>query len=204
MSFFSDNDPIFPDPDQARELLVEELSKSQYTGHWDPLTSLISWFKELYDAITFTGETELSLQAVLLGGFLIALVIIGGIVMYNPIRLGGRRSHAVLDDEDISLTEVWTRLQMALSEQHWDDAIVWTFRAQALVLHERDVVTVSPGLTSQEVARAASTVYPHMASQWDQCAQIFDSVRYGDAAATKQDYEVLAHVLQTLDVGRRL
>lgn len=195
-------DPLIPDPETAQSLALEELARPEYNSEADPVSRFFSWLVRTLSNLIGQGDHEFPVDLAMLIGFVVLLIILGTLVIFNPIRLRNGRSSAVLGDENITLDEARARLAKAVSTQQWDEAVVWSVRCQALILDELKIIRVSPGLTAQEVARAASSKFPERTEQYAIAARTFDKVRYGDSAVAEADYRRVAELLDMLTSRR--
>lgn len=197
------NDPLVPDAEEAQRLLQEELARSEYsTESWDFLTRILDKISEFFLALLGIEGYTISLEAALIVGFMLLLIVAIGITFFHPIRLAARRSSAVVDDDDVTLQEAQERLAQAVGAQQWNDAVVWSFRCATLLLDELMILSLTAGVTAQEVSRSARERFPDQRDEFTFAASIFDKVRYGDADATQEDYSRLAALLAVIETRR--
>lgn len=198
------NDPLVPDPDTARDLLKEELARSEYNPEPNLVVRLVHYIREAFSELFSFDTGEFSLRSALIIGFVIVLVILFSLILANPIRLRNRRVHSVMDEEDVTLLQAQQRLNDAVNHEDWSLAVVWAFRCSALVMDQDNLLRVSPGLTAQEVSGAAQRQFPDVLHVFDTAADIFDDVRYGDRMADRNDFEHAALMLRVVEQkGRR-
>lgn len=200
--FIGVEEPLVPDADTAQSLVLEELARSEYDMTADPVTRFFRWLFGLLFSLSPEGDVEIPTQVIVLTGFILLLIILGVAVILNPIRLSKSESSTVWDDQAVTLAQSQENLQRAIAQAKWDEAIVWAFRCQALILDELKVIRVAPGLTAQEVARAASEQFTSHAEAFTNAAATFDKVRYGDSAVTSEDFRPLAELLDIVSARR--
>ncbi|MFC0681378.1 DUF4129 domain-containing protein [Lysobacter korlensis] len=174
--------PVEPDAPDAREWLLDELSKPAYERakpNWFDRASqaVWDWITSLFEG-GFGGPPVLTL--VLLG-----LLILGGVVLafvlFGSPRLNRRSSAfgAVFGETDErDAAELRRAADAAASRGDWTLAIEELFRAIARGLAERAVLTTSPGTTAHHLAERAGAAFPAFADRLRGAARIFDEVRY--------------------------
>lgn len=194
--------PVEPDADEARRLVLDELSKPQYAAAQPTLFDRISqavweWFQSL--TIAGTG-VEVSLLAVLLT--VLAVVVIGAFLIFGMPRLQ-RRSTVTGPlfgvDEERSAAQLRASARKAANESDWTTAIEEQFRAIARALQERTILTPTPGTTAQGFASQATVGFPAQAQALREAAIAFDDVRYLDRAGTEAQYERLVELDRELE-----
>lgn len=177
-------DPLIPDPDTGQSLLAEELARPEYGSEMSPLTRFFAnLLRGIADLFNGEGLGEVPVSSIVLlvfAVFLIALVII---VLLNPVRLLRRQSADLFGEEEATVPLAQERARLAGASGQWEEAVVWEFRACALIAHEKNLLVLSPGLTAKEVV---DRLLPHFATASDALKQgrlDFDGVRYGTAHA---------------------
>ena len=155
--------PLTPDEEEARDWLLKELSRVEYSEAPSPIVrfveAIIRWFTE---ALSWKGQGAPPISLILM---IIAIIAIAGVIIaliLNPIRLARKASRTV-----------------------------WAYRLMVLGLDEHEVVSSTPGLTAHEAARAATRVVPDMGAELAQHAREFDAVRYGHSSMTRDQVEAL-------------
>lgn len=198
----SDDTPLTPDRDEARDWVLGELSRREYqeskpswfdklaSGLWDWLTSL---------EITATdGQQGIGLLVLIL---VIAAVIVTAFIIFGRPALARRsRVATAIFGEDDARTAAHMRAdaQAHASQGRWTEAIADLFRAIARGLADRAVVHMAPGTTAQDFAVKAGRAFPTSAADLAHAAEIFDSVRYLDHEGTQQHYESLVRLDRAL------
>lgn len=197
--------PLTPDPDQARQWLVDELSKPQYAE------AKPSWFDELsrrvFDWFGSLGAQNGDAPAGWLS--LAGIVLVAGIVVLVVLRYGRpslvRRRAALpetIADASRAPAQIREAAERAAAAGELALAVVERFRAIAAALDERTVVRLLPGTTARELAVEASTAFPQLAARIDEASALFDAVRYGGLAPEAPDYERMARLDADLDAAR--
>lgn len=183
--------PLTPDEEEARDWLLKELSRVEYSEAPSPVVrfveAIIRWFTE---ALSWKGQGAPPISLILM---IIAIIAIAGVIIaliLNPIRLARKASRTVFEEE-ASLPEATEAFDQAVAAQDWSLAYVWAYRLMVLGLDEHEVVSSTPGLTAHEAARAATRVVPDMGAELAQHAREFDAVRYGHSSMTRDQVEAL-------------
>lgn len=194
--------PVEPDADEARRLLLDELSKPQYAAAEPTLFDRVAqavwdWFRSL--TLTGTG-VEVSLLTVLL--VVLAVIIVGAFLLFGMPRL--RRRSAVVGplfgvDETRNADQLRAAARRAAGTSDWSTAIEELFRAVARSLQERTVLSPTPGTTAQGFARDAAGAFPAHTDALRSAALVFDDVRYLDHPGTEADFERLLELDRALE-----
>ncbi|WP_354499715.1 DUF4129 domain-containing protein [Mycetocola sp. 2940] len=184
-----------PDAPEARDWLIEELSKPEYTAARPSLFDLLSqeffaWLARLFQPGASVGLDWLPVAVVglVIAGLVVALVIWG-------VPRVNRRSRPATglfgDDDRRTASELRRAAAAAASAGDWTLAVLEQFRAVARGLAERTIVLVSPGTTAHDVAGRASAAFPAASDDLAGAADVFDRVRYLGSDGTPADYERL-------------
>jgi hypothetical protein len=191
--------PVDPDANTAREWAREELAKHEYQGgtgtNW--LQRFFDWISNLISSLGngFGGAWG--------GwGFVVAVIVVAGVIVLAVWLLVGplRRSRGrggddeELGDPTLSADQLRENAQAAARAGDWNAAVIDAYRALIRSLAQRDAIDAPPGMTAFEAALAASASMPAIASGVTADADVFDAVRYGHLAATREHYD---HVLAT-------
>ncbi len=190
--------PLDPDGEQARQLLTSELSDPAYR------VAEPTWFdraaQAVRDAVTglFSGSVTpewASVIALIIGGALLALIVVAIVVWGRPARRSRRSSGSgelFGEREHRSAAELRQAAAAAAKRSDWDAAIVLRLRAAARGLDERGILDLPPGTTAQQFAMQARALSaaagPHLAI----AASAFDAVRYLDQPGTRAGYEAVS------------
>lgn len=193
--------PLDPDADEARRLLLDELSKPQYAAAQPTWFDLLA--QAVWDWITnlrIEGATvEFGLMALIIA--LIIGVVVAAFILFGVPRL--RRRSAVTGplfgvDERRTADQLRSAARTAANAGDYDTAIEEHFRAIARALQERTVFSPAPGTTAQGFARSATRSFPEQATALRTAATAFDDVRYLEHDGTRKQYEQLVELDRTL------
>ena len=180
--------------DAAQRLAHDELSKPVY--HQESLSQAIGhWVSSLLGSL-FSGASRVTpggwWTVVALAALVVAAV---GLVVarVGPVARSARKSGPALDPGSRVMTAKQLREAAAASaaEGDYTAAIVARLRAIATACEERGVTARNAGQTADELAAAAGGRFPGHAAQLVAAARLFDQVRYGGGAGTRDGYERL-------------
>ena len=164
---------------------------SQLGGWWRRTwLQILDWIDGLISA--FPGG-----QRVFFG--LLAVAVLG-LVVYAALRLGRRRNRQIealhlaqrASERGLDPREVERRADRAAADGDYREAVRLRFLAGLLLLDERKAITFRPGITSAEVAATIRS------QAYDQLADRFDAIVYGDDRADLDDHR------QAVDGWRRV
>jgi len=188
--------PVDPDADEARRLLLDELSKAEYRE------AQPTWFDRLAAAI---GDWLQSLTVGSAGGppgigvLIVILVVVVALVVaflvFGLPRLAtrSRDSGSLFGDDDArDAATIRRAAESAASGGDFALAITEMFRATARGLAERTVLTTSPGTTAHDFAQRAATAFPAFVGPLGDAAASFDQVRYLGREGTRAQYDAIA------------
>ncbi|MFC4223869.1 DUF4129 domain-containing protein [Lysinibacter cavernae] len=191
--------PLAPDSDEARDLLLRELSNPSYQAakpSWFDLLSqqIWDWIRSLFDLDTSGGGWGA------LGQLLVVLVVIGLLVaaffIFGMPRLRRRRRSAAGllfgEEETRTAAELRAAAEAAASTNNWNLAVIERYRAIARSLTERVIIRATPGLTAQALAGAAAVEFPGHSQQLEYAARAFDGARYLDEQLSQSHYNDVA------------
>jgi len=200
--------PVDPDADQARDWLVEELAKTKYQER--PPAEPPTWIDDLLDAIrrfldSLGGRETVPFWVVLLVIVLIAVVVVAFLVFGVP-KLRARSSVAGDElfeaDDHRDAAAMRQDADAAARAGEWARAIAERFRAIARSLHERALVSTTPGSTAHDVARRAARALPAHADALETGAADFDAVRYLGDEGDRERYERMVALDRALQASR--
>lgn len=191
--------PVDPTPPQARDWLVEELSKPEYAAAQPSLFDRLSqaffdWLMRLFQP----GEsvpTDWIPVAIVIA---VILAIVVALLVWGMPRLNRRSRPATGlfgDDDTRTADELRRASERAAADGDWTSATLDRFRAIARDLTERTIVFVTPGTTAHDFAGRAAEAFPHAAPRLADAAMTFDEIRYLGAPGSAEQYEHL----RTLD-----
>jgi hypothetical protein len=190
--------PLDPDADEARRLLVDELSRPEYEAARPTALDLAAqavgdWLARLLDG---AGGGLVDLAPVVIGLLVLAVAVVAFLVFGAPRRDRRRaaaRGDGLFGREDSRSAEELRRAAEA-SRRAGDlaAAVSDLFRAIAREQAERTIVAVDPGTTARGFARRAGSAHPAHAVRLEAAARDFDAVRYLGRAGTEEALDRLA------------
>lgn len=199
--------PVDPSGPQAQEWIREELARPEYQAAkptWFDLASkaVQDWIDSLLQGPTGDAGPVLLLVVVLLiAGLIVAAFLIFGRPRVNRRSALERRALFGADDARTA-RELRASAQEAATRGDWVLAIEEQFRAIAVGLDERTLVSVSPGTTATRFAASAAIVLPAEREQLAEAARAFDAVRYLDKTGSPSTYQQLVALDQRLQLAR--
>ena len=184
----------------AQRLARGELSKAIYhqeslaqaIGHW--VNSLLSYLFVGASGVTPGGWwTVVALAALAVAAVALVAVRLG------PVARSGSHGPA-RDPGSRAMTARQLREAAAASATAGDytAAIVARLRAIAAACEERGILFSNAGQTADELAVAAGGRFPGQATHLAAAARLFDQVRYGGEAGTRDGYERLRQLDEAL------
>lgn len=198
--------PVDPEPPEARDWLIDELSKPVYQSAKPTLFDRVAaairdWIESLqFGDVQGPPAFGLGVIVALVAGALIVAFLIFGLPRIN------RRSSVAgsLFGEDDVRTAVMMRsdAETAARGGDYSAAVVEMFRAIARGLAERTIVTTTPGTTATGFATRAGDLFPLLAPQLASAATVFDEVRYLGRTGTAEQYRVIAALESELRATR--
>ncbi|TDC49495.1 DUF4129 domain-containing protein [Jiangella ureilytica] len=206
--------PVDLGRDEARDLARQELSRPSYERDTPLLTRVLRWIADqverILDAATGTLSSQVGLAVIVVIAVAFAAVVI---LRAGPLaRRAAERSGAVLPDRPRSAAEYRAAADDAAARGDWPTAVVERFRAVVAGLEERGVLDPRPGRTADEAAREATAVIGEIAlpdgagsgrtGGMHVAARLFDGVRYGGAAAGRDDDRLLRAVDDAVTAAR--
>lgn len=177
----------------ARRLARAELSKRIYQHNPPLLRRIIDavdhWLGRLFHAASTVPGGWWGLIALL-----ILLVMVTAVILYRigPVaRTRRRAAGAVRGTHARTARELRDSAATLAASGDYSGAICETVRAIAAELDERMVLPPRAGRTADEFAAEASQALPPHAAGLHAAARLFDEVRYGYRAGSRQGYERL-------------
>ncbi|MBG6055895.1 hypothetical protein IWX81_002323 [Salinibacterium sp. CAN_S4] len=198
--------PVDPDPQEAAELLINELSQPQYQAARPTWFDLLA--KAVQDWLSSLRLGDVQGPPALGLGVVVTLAVIGIVVaflIFGVPRLNRRSAVAgSLFGEDDRRTSASIRqdAEAAAARSEYSIAVAEMFRAIARGLAERSIVTTSPGTTARDFAVTASTPFPDLADALRDSATAFDQVRYLDRTGTAEQFQQAAALERDLRATR--
>lgn len=198
--------PVEPEADEARELIIRELSKPEYREAqptWlDRIAAgFLEWLGSLEFSISEGGEG----LGLLLVALVVAAVLVAAFFIFGRPALSRRsRVTGVLfgDDDDRDATTLRRDAERHASAGRWDEALLDMFRSIARGLAERTIVMSLPGTTAQDFAQRAGLPFADHALALRASADDFDAVRYLGQDGTREQFERVAALEGRLRAAR--
>lgn len=186
--------PVAPDAPDARNWLLDELSKPEYTAAQPTFLeqatqAFLDWIGSL-----FSGAGDASGLLVVVAAVLLVVALIVGLLIYGVPRLRHRsaaRGSLFGDDDDRSADDLRRASDALAAAGDWSGAVEERFRAVARSLVERTAVSLAPGTTSHAFARSAGVAFPAERSSIEAAADTFDAVRYLGRAGDRDGFEAI-------------
>jgi hypothetical protein len=188
--------PVDPEPPEAAQWLIDELSKPVYQAAKPTLFDRIA--QAIGDWLASLRFGDLQGPPAFAFGLILALVVIAAVVavlIFGLPRLNRRSAVAgglFGEDDDRSAASILRDADAAARREDWALAIAETFRAIARDLAERTIVTTSPGTTANDFAVRAGRVLPTLAERLAASASGFDEVRYLGHPGSEEQYRAIA------------
>ena len=187
-------------PDEARERILEELSKAEYDDspgfvQW-LLTTLEDWLTDVVNGIDGSSTAQ--------AGIAVLLVLALGVAAVLVLRRTGliRRSHTLsvaprLDAEPVlSAIQLRRAAHEATQEGRVDDGTVLALRALVRDLEERTLLDVATGMTAHEAAHRAAAAFPDLRGRLQRGADAFDTAAYSVRSAGQKQAEDLLRLAE--------
>ncbi|MEF2977787.1 DUF4129 domain-containing protein [Subtercola sp. YIM 133946] len=189
--------PVDPSAPDARQLLLDELSRPEYAAARPTLLDRVaSAVGDWLASLTVPSDGNLGGLVPALGVVVaLALIVAAFIVFGRPRR--NRQAPTRVDalfgsDDRRSSAQLRASAAVAAEAGDYLTAIEEIYRSIARRQAERTVVRVSPGTTAREFALRAGASYPEQSGRLGDAAGVFDDVRYLGGRATAERYGRLA------------
>jgi hypothetical protein len=205
--------PVDPDAPEAREWLLDELSKQQYQAATPTFLDLVAqqilnWLQDALDWLSGatgdgpTTDVPVWLLAVLIP---VVLILVLAFLIYGLPRLN-RRSRvtgALFGEDDVrDAVSLRKAAERAAAAGDYSTAIAELFRSIARGLAERTLVSTFPGTTAREFARRAAVAFPGEADPLARAALDFDGVRYLERVGTVEQWDAMVTLERRLRTAR--
>ncbi len=187
--------PFTPDADDAQRLAQDELAKGMYADSPTLMERFLNWLAETLMRIGL----EISPGSGGAGSYLIILLIVLVIVAViffavRRSRIGavgaGRTSRTELFDDLRSSRQLFAAADKAERSGDLNLAVIELYRAIIRLLDERGLITVVPGMTALEAAKAGATRL-EAEDLFSRCAVTFNEVYYWHGQAGRDDVRAL-------------
>ena len=191
--------PIARDP--AQRLAREELSKAIYhqTSIRQEIINAIESFvaRIVGDASQATPGGWWTLVAL---AALVVLIVAAVIVRTGPLARSARRAAPMRDlgGRPLTARQYRAAAEEAAAGGDYGTAVLQRLRAIAASCEERHILVPDAGRTADELAARAGARFPDHADGLAAAARLFDQIRYGDGTATRDGYERLRDLDDTL------
>lgn len=205
--------PVDPDAPEARDWLLDELSKQPYQQAKPTFIDLLAqqilnWFQGLLDWLggATTGGPRTDVPIWLLAIFIpVAVILVLAFLIYGLPRLNRRSSvtGALFGDDDVrDALSLRRAAERAAAAGDYSTAIAELFRSIARGLGERTLVSTFPGTTAREFARRASVAFSAEADPLATAALHFDAVRYLEQTGTVEQWDAMVALERRLRTVR--
>lgn len=186
-----------PDREEARRWAAEELARREYQqARPGLLERALNW---LWDSVTEllsqapAGEAP---WALVVGVLAAAVLLVVGYAIWRAGGVGSVRTGAGGEgifgaEAELTAEQHRQSAERAEAAGDWETAVIERFRAVVRQLEERTLLPARPGRTAGEVAGEIATTLPSAHDAVQRAAMIFDAVRYGGRAASRESAEQL-------------
>lgn len=172
-----------PSPDQAREWLGQELSRSEYQESW--VERFVRWVNDLIDRLADAAGRAGQINPVVAIALTVVVAALLALALSRLRRNVTVAEHgsAVFAQARQTAAEHRRAAQAALEQSRWDQAVVESVRALAADLVERGLVAEQADVTVHELVERAAALYPSLSGRLRRTGVAFDETRYGDRPA---------------------
>jgi hypothetical protein len=180
--------------DEARRLARDELSKAIYHQH-SLSQDIEHWLSSVLNSL-FSGASSVTpggwWTVVALAALAVAAVALVA-ARLGPVARSARKPGPARDPGSRVMTARQLREAATASAAKGDfaAAVVARLRAIAAACEERGILIRNAGQTADELAARAGERFPGYAAELAAAASLFDQVRYGGEAGTRDGYERL-------------
>jgi len=197
--------PVTPGADEARRWAAEELAKKAYQDAKPGLAqTVLDWLGQaLKELVGGMGSLPGSTGILVVVGLLL-LAIVAAVVVIRP-RLNRRKAKDSFVFDGATLQTAAEHRALARSAAGRGDlatAVSEQFRAMVRAAEERGISAPAPGRTAAEVAADLRLAFPAHGHELVRAAEIFNSVRYGDAEPTVSHFQELVATDTALAAAR--
>lgn len=203
--------PVNVNSDQARQMAIRELSKSQYHNgslpspppSVQPSVALPSPSPPAQPPHPPSPSHALAVVLIILAVFLLVFVVLLVLRRLGKPRTENkakpktqkRRTSSATAEEVLVGAALHRRdAERAAAAGEWAEAIRERFRAVIGTLDERGLLPERADRTADEAARDAGAVLPAHADVLVAAARAFDEVEYGEYVGTPEAYAVISEV----------
>ncbi len=205
--------PVDPDAPEAREWLLDELSKQPYQAAKPTFLDLLAqqiltWLDDLLDWLggATAGGTRTDAPFWLLAVLIpVIVILVLAFLIYGLPRLNRRSkvTGALFGEDDIrDAVSLRRAAERAAAAGDYATAIAELFRSIARGLAERTLVSTFPGTTAREFSRRASAAFPAETEPLAVAARDFDGVRYLEQPGTAAQWDAMVALERRLRSAR--
>ena len=192
--------PLDPSPEQAREWLERELAHPDYHER-NLLREMLDWVIERWSRLV-EATADLSFASVA-ASILIAVALLAGLLWFlgraRRTASSSRRAGPLLPERRRTAAEYRALAEAAVGAGDYGTAVIEGFRALAAGQLERGRIEDHPEATARETAAALGVVHPEARGELASTAALFEEVRYGDHAASRDQAERVLALEAALD-----
>jgi hypothetical protein len=186
--------PLDPNAQEARELLLRELSKPEYqtsktNGVGQIVKAIEDWWNSLQ--IGSVPGAGFPLFGYLVIGAVIVVALVVAFLLFGLPRLNrhsGALGSLFGDDDARDSVALREAAQKAAAAGDYDTAIEEQFRSIARAMAERGITSTFPGTTATGFSSQASESFPALGTEFAAAAASFDGVRYLGRRGTEGEW----------------
>ncbi len=205
--------PVDPDAPEAREWLLDELSKQSYQAAKPTFLDLLAqqiltWLDDVLNWLggATAGGTRSDAPVWLLAVLIpVIVILVLAFLIYGLPRLNRRSkvTGALFGEDDIrDAASLRRAAERAAAAGDYATAIAELFRSIARGLAERTLVSTFPGTTAREFSRRATAAFPAEADPLAVAALDFDGVRYLEQPGTAEQWDAMVALERRLRSAR--
>lgn len=188
--------PVDPEAPEARDWLIDELSKAPYQAAkptWFDLMIQAIW--DWLNSLTFAGVEGppafglLALVVIVVAALVVIFLVFGMPRLNRSSRVAG----ALFGDEDDRGSDSMRKAAHdAAAAGDFALATAEMFRSIARGLAERTIVSTTPGTTARGFSLRAASAFPGFAARLGDAANAFDEVRYLGGSGSREQFDSVA------------
>lgn len=181
-----------PNADEARDLLIQELSKPEYNQPENLFQRIQQWIMEQLNSMLNVLPGSGSLSTLLIVLVLVIAFAAAAFAFRQRLRdrgLSTPEGQGVLEGENLSAKDYRARAEKAVAAEDWDTVLLDSYRALTASAGERTLLDDAPTRTAYEVAASLALTFPDHGEDLRRAAEAFDRVRYGRRPCRRPDAE---------------
>lgn len=191
------------DPDEARQLLQDELTSPEYQRPYtgpvrEAFDAILQWLQD--EALSF-GPVNLPAGPVVVFVLLLAAITVILAVVRPRLQRAVPREGAVDIAPDLTAEELRARAAGASEDEDYDAAYRDLFRAIVRSAEQRGVLSEADGRTATEIAGWLALLFSEHSRPLNAGAELFNHSRYGNQLLSRHDYERLLALDRQLDAA---